>query len=344
MWRPGIPFTVTKNMTMDHYAAPSGIGGLSSGADGSLSRINREINSLLDGVDRDVFDRAGNGFIFLGKAVRSRFTLLLGDSLGLGREEAERICVAAELVHTASLMHDDCIDRAELRRGFPTLNASLGFNAAVLLGDLIVAIAFDHARTISQDCAASLVGTVRRMAEGALLEENFRYKRISAAEAERVVRLKTGELFRWCALAASELSGRGDLYGVCGTIGAETGAVFQIIDDVLDFEGEPEMTGKAGLKDIAEGKATLPLILALNDPRYADGIEAGLASLKAGAADPSLAPRIAGIIKDNGFAAGARALAERKVRALDRAVARLPVRAAAGELRDYLRSLSDRKN
>ena len=90
--------------------------------DDSLARINRDINSLLDSVDKAVYDHGRSDFNFMGKAVRSRFTLLLGDALGLGRGAAERIGAAAELIHTASLLHDDCIDRAALRRGLPTLN------------------------------------------------------------------------------------------------------------------------------------------------------------------------------------------------------------------------------
>jgi len=98
--------------------------------DESLARINRGINSLLGGVDKAVYDHGGNDFNFMGKAVRSRFALLLGDALGLERAAAERIGVAAELIHTASLMHDDCIDRSAFRRGLPTLNGKLGVNTA----------------------------------------------------------------------------------------------------------------------------------------------------------------------------------------------------------------------
>ena len=100
--------------------------------DDSLCRINREIDGLLDGVDRAVYDRRRSAFNFVGKAVRSRFTLLLGDSLGLERAATERIGVAAELTHAASLMHDDCIDRSALRRGIPSLNEAIGVNTAII--------------------------------------------------------------------------------------------------------------------------------------------------------------------------------------------------------------------
>lgn len=311
--------------------------------DESLARINREINSLLDGVDKAVYDHGRNDFNFMGKAVRSRFTLLLGDALGLERAAAERISAAAELVHTASLMHDDCIDRAALRRGLPTLNERLGLNTAILVGDLVVSFAFDYAANITPGAPGDLIRTVRRMTEGALLEENLRYKKIPAAEAERILRLKTGELFRWCALTAAYLAKKPDLYEACGTIGGETGVVFQIVDDVLDFEGETGLTGKDALKDITEGRMTLPLILALNDAHFSGEVEKNLAALKAGV-NRDLAPalRIAGIIKDNGFAARARELAAGKIRALGTEITRLPEREAAGAFKDYLFAFSSR--
>ena len=311
--------------------------------DESLARIDREINSLLDSVDKAVYDHNRNNFHFMGKAVRSRFTLLIGDALGLERAVAERISAAAELIHTASLMHDDCIDGSALRRGLPTLNEKLGVNAAILLGDLVVSFAFDYANGITPETPGELVRAVRRMTEGALLEENLRYKKISSAEAERILQLKTGELFRWCALTAARMAKKPELHEACGTIGRETGVVFQIVDDILDLEGETGLTGKDALKDITEGRTTLPLILALNDERFSGEIEKDLAVLKTGAhGDLVPALRIAGIIKEKGFAAKARALATGKIRALGADIARLPEQEAAVAFGDYILALAER--
>jgi octaprenyl-diphosphate synthase len=311
--------------------------------DDSLARINREINALLDGVDKAVYDRAGNTFNFMGKAVRSRFTLLLGDALGLERDAAERISGAAELTHAASLMHDDCIDRAALRRGIPSLNTAMGMNTAILVGDLVVSFAFDYSAKISPGAPGDLIRAVRRMTEGALLEENSRHKKLPTAEAERIMRLKTGELFRWCALTACYSAKAPGLYETCGTIGRETGVIFQIIDDVLDFEGEAGQTGKEALRDIVEGRITLPLTLALNDPRFSGIIAEELSSVRTGVSgDLAPALRISGIIRENGFAAAARALAAEKTRALDRELASLPEGTAAGAFRDFIHTMSER--
>ncbi|MEI7481765.1 MAG: polyprenyl synthetase family protein [Elusimicrobiota bacterium] len=311
--------------------------------DDSLSHINLEINSLLDRVDKAIYDRSRNDFNFMGKAVRSRFTLLLGDALGLPRAAAERISAAAELIHTASLMHDDCVDRSALRRGLPTLNEKLGVNTAILIGDLVASFAFDYAINITPETPGELVRTVRRMTEGALLEENLRYNKISSEQAERILQLKTGELFRWCATTAACGAKRPELRDACETIGRETGVVFQIVDDILDFEGETGLTGKDALKDITEGRTTLPLILAINDPRFCEEIEKNLVSLKTGE-NRDLAPalRIAAIIRENGFTDTARALAAAKIIGLEAEIARLPERKAAGAFRDYISALSTR--
>ncbi len=311
--------------------------------DDSLHRINLEINSLLDRVDKTVYDRSRNNFNFMGKAVRSRFTLLLGDALGLQRAAAERIGATAELIHTASLMHDDCVDRSSLRRGLPTLNEKLGVNTAILVGDLVASFAFDYAVNITPETPGDLVKTVRSMTEGALLEENLRYKKISAEQAERILQLKTGELFRWCATTAACVAKKPDLRDACETIGRETGVVFQIVDDILDFEGETGLTGKDALKDITEGRTTLPLILAINDSRFCEEIERNLTALQAGE-NRDLAPalRIAAIIRENGFTDSARALAAVKIRALETEIARLPERKAATAFMDYISAFSTR--
>lgn len=312
--------------------------------DTSLARINLEINTLLDSVDKNIYDCGANNFTLLGKAVRSRFTLLLGDALGLERSMAERVCVAAELTHTASLMHDDCIDRAALRRGLPTLNERRGVNTAILVGDLVISFAFDYSAGIAPGAPGDLVRTVRMMTEGALLEENLRYQKTSSAQAERILELKTGELFRWCALTVAGLTKKTGLFETCATIGTTTGVIFQIIDDVLDFEGEAGLTGKEALRDIKEGRTTLPLILALSDPRFAAQLETDLAVLK-GSTNGDLSPalRIAGLVKENGFAESARASASGKARGLEKEIARLPGQEAAGVFRDFIIALSARK-
>jgi octaprenyl-diphosphate synthase len=313
------------------------------GLDNSLSRISREINTLFESVDKTVYDHRKTPFNFMGKAARSRFTLLLGDALGLERSTAEKISAAAELVHTASLLHDDCIDQAALRRGLPALNKRLGLNTAILVGDLVVSFAFEYAAKIAPEMPARLVKAVRMMVEGALLEENLRYKNITAAEAERVIELKTGALFRWCAVSACRMARLPRLCDTCGTIGATTGLIFQMIDDVIDIESAASETGKDALRDIIEGRTTLPLILALNDARLRAPIREKLSAIKnSKIRNPASALEIAGIIKQNGFTARVRAGAFEKSQDLKDALESLPHRHEALALKAFISALASR--
>ena len=185
----------------------------------SLRRVNNRIAGLLGGIDSSVFDINRIPFNFMGKAARTRFSILMGDALGVKRQLAESVGEVAELTHTASLLHDDCVDKASTRRGVATLNASLGVNKAILVGDLVVALAFERAAAIAPGIAEELVGAVRRMTEGALLEENSKGRRISEKELDRLTALKTGALLRWRELALARLAEKPALVEPCSGLG-----------------------------------------------------------------------------------------------------------------------------
>ena len=310
----------------------------------SLRSVNGDIAAALEGIAPEIFDFKKYPFSFLGKAARARFTLLIADALGVDRAKAEKAAAAAELTHTASLLHDDCLDTARYRRGLPTLYDQMGVNSAILVGDLLIAIAFDRAGHGAPELQGELVLAVRHMTEGALIEENSRGRKVSAAEAERMVLLKTGALFRWCALAACHLARHPELLEACARIGGEAGAAFQIIDDVLDFEGNAGDCGKETLKDIKEGKFTLPLILALNDGTSGPAAEKLLAAMKNGpAADYSPALELADLVKKGGFAAAARTAASEKLNALFPLIDKLPNAEGGAALKAFLLALGERK-
>ncbi len=310
----------------------------------SLRQVNAELSSALSSIDREVFDFAKFPFSFMGKAARARFTLLMSDALGAGRAGAEKAAAAAELTHTASLLHDDCIDAARYRRGLPTLNSQLGVNTSILIGDLVIALAFDCAGRAAPELQPELVFAVKRMTEGALIEENRRGERLSAAESDKIVSLKTGALFRWCALAACHLSGNRARLSTCARIGEETGSVFQVIDDVLDFEGDTGACGKEILKDISQGRFTLPLILALNDAQAGPKAEKLLAVMKTGpAADMAPALELAGLVRDGGFTRAAKQTALERLNSLYLLTDSLPDRDGAAALKDFLLALGERR-
>jgi octaprenyl-diphosphate synthase len=309
----------------------------------SLHSVKDLIYAELSAVDREVFDFDKYPFSFLGKAARARFTLLTAAALGTDPAKSEKAAAAAELAHTASLLHDDCLDAARYRRGLPTLYDQVGVNEAILVGDLLVAMALDCARLAAPDLPESLMQAVRRMTEGALIEENSKGRKISVETSEKIVALKTGALFRWCALAACRLSDSPALLPDCARLGEDTGCAFQIIDDVLDFEGDAQTCGKETLKDVSEGKFTLPLILALNSPKA--GPEAGklLAAIKSGPrTDLAPALALAELVRDGGFSADARKTATQKINNLLPLIAKFPNTEESAALQDFLAALTTR--
>ncbi len=309
----------------------------------SLRAVNAQISAELSSIDKEIFDFEKHPLSFLGKAVRARFTLLMAGALGAPAHAAETAAAAGEMAHTASLLHDDCIDTARFRRGLPTLYDQAGVNSAILVGDLLIALSLDCAGRAGPGLRESLIAAVRRMTEGALIEENSKGRQLTAAAAERIIALKTGALFRWCAMAACSLAGKPALLPDCARLGEEAGCAFQLIDDVLDFEGDPESCGKETLKDVKEGKFTLPLILALADPAAGPAAKKLLEDIKAGPG-ANLAPalELAELVRRGGFAAAARTAARNKLSALFPLIAKFPQAGGAEALRNFLLALGER--
>ena len=310
----------------------------------SLKKVDDGISVLLRGIDPSVFDISRIPFNFLGKAARARFSILMGDALGIERPLSERVGIAAELTHTASLLHDDCIDKSSTRRGVPTLNASLGVNKAILVGDLLIALAFDRAAQVSPGAAEELVNAVHHMTEGALLEENSKGLSMGEEEIYRILSLKTGALFRWCALTLSRLAKKPALFEPCARLGEETGVCFQLVDDALDFESETSNSGKDRFKDIFDGKRTLPLILALKDKVSGPELEKLMAAFSAsGSKDLISAMRAADIVAKRGFAKAAREKARERARtSVFPLIALLPEKDCAAEFKNYINALTER--
>jgi geranylgeranyl pyrophosphate synthase len=167
---------------------------------------------------------------------------------------------AVELVHMATLVHDDMLDRADLRRGQPTVWAVHGEDAAKAAGDHLFARAFaELARTRDADAVAVLAGAALALARGEALQRRQAFRPDTTVE-EYLLRcsLKTGKLFE----AACRLGGgRHEL----GSFGLALGVAFQIADDILDCVGDFDTTGKAPGVDLRDGTPTLPLILAARE-------------------------------------------------------------------------------
>jgi geranylgeranyl pyrophosphate synthase len=179
-----------------------------------------------------------------------------------GREAALRAAVAVELVHSATLVHDDVLDAAVLRRGRPTVVAAAGRGMATAVGDLLFSRAFaELAGGGSAEAVRLLSDASSALVQGELLQREDAWNLgVSRARYERRCDLKTARLFdAACRLGA--LAGGGDP-DLLGGFGRRIGLAFQLLDDVLDVSGPAERTGKHRGTDLLDGTVTLPLILA----------------------------------------------------------------------------------
>lgn len=215
-----------------------------------------------------------------GKRLRPLLVLLCGGAGG--GDAAVRAATAVELVHMATLVHDDVLDDAPLRRGRPTVAATSGRAQATATGDLLFSRAFAILAEAGDAAQVSLLSEASvALAQGELAQRHDEYD--TSITAERYMqrcRLKTGRLFEcaclmgWTARAGAAAqsgpngaAGEGELRA----FGSEIGLAFQLLDDVLDVSGPAERTGKARGTDLLDGTVTLPLIVAmLRDPVLAE--------------------------------------------------------------------------
>ena len=207
-------------------------------------------------------------YIFDGGGKRMRPVLLLLCARLLEREGDEEVTYAAvvELIHTATLIHDDIIDHAELRRGRRTINELWGNNRTVLLGDWLytsamkMALSHGSVEVIDRLCEATL-----RMTEGELLtQQRLGAIDLTVDEYFEIVDRKTAQLFAAaCSVPARRRPVRLDAIAPLERYGRALGVCFQLADDLLDFTASAASVGKPVLSDLKEGKLTLPLLLAL---------------------------------------------------------------------------------
>lgn len=204
---------------------------------------------------------------YRGKRVRPALLFLFGRALGDVGAEHVRVAAAAELVHVATLIHDDILDEASVRRQVPTPNALWGNERSVLLGDWVFAKAFDFVcGTGDLAVVRRLVATSRLVCQGEMLQICHRHD-LTVGEGRYLdlVRQKTGTLFAFCSEMGAYLSGaRGERLEAFRLYGENLGVAFQIIDDCLDIMGREEVAGKTLGTDVTKGKMTLPVIRALH--------------------------------------------------------------------------------
>jgi geranylgeranyl pyrophosphate synthase len=216
-----------------------------------------------------------------GKRLRPALVLLTAKCGRYDLEKLKPAAMAVEFTHAATLVHDDVIDRSAVRRGRPTVAAALGDEPAIVVGDFYFAKAYEQAaRTDSTEVVGILARTVMQICAGEVRQQAIRYDyRTEVDEYMRRIEAKTATLLAACCDIGSVLAALPPKQRIAlHTYGQMLGLAFQIADDVLDYLGSAGEIGKPIGHDIAEGFATLPLMLAKEDPDTASKLDRILSS------------------------------------------------------------------
>ncbi|MFZ2651461.1 MAG: polyprenyl synthetase family protein [Burkholderiaceae bacterium] len=201
-----------------------------------------------------------------GKRMRPMLVLLFAGALGFKGRERFELAATVEFIHTATLLHDDVVDESALRRGRQTANTMFGNSASVLVGDFVYSRAFQMMVAIDDMRVLEVLADATNViAEGEVLQlMNMNDPDLSVEDYLRVIRFKTAKLFEASARIGAVLA-KADLVveEACAAYGRSLGTAFQLIDDLLDYEGATSELGKNVGDDLREGKPTLPLLIAM---------------------------------------------------------------------------------
>lgn len=275
-----------------------------------------------------------------GKRIRPLAVLLSAACFGEIGNVARELAVVAELIHLATLLHDDVIDDGSERRGVPTARRVWGNAVSVLAGDLLLTHALTRTSAVApREVLVDLLQTLRVLVDGEVVQLRGRTELVTDEEAYfRVVRDKTASLFGWAMRAGSVSAGASSAHAsALSSFGEHLGVAFQLVDDVLDYAGEPAATGKALLGDLREGKLTLPLLRATKSGAVA------LADVEASrGGDAEAAVRIARAVRSSGACDEVRALAASRTRAALEALDRVPASYARSLLARVAQELTGR--
>lgn len=237
----------------------------------SAGEIDEAMHSDLAAVESKLLGKVLKHGIFNGgKRIRPQLTLLctrlLGGDHAPDKQQALKLAVVFEYLHAASLLHDDVIDHADQRRGKPTANAVWGISPVILAGDYLLSRAMTLAGTVGGKEAMAMVGrATEAMVEAEFLQlQSATEQDVSEDNYFKVAAGKTGALIAAaCEAGLFYAGGSPEQRAAIRLYGESIGLAFQIIDDLLDYQGEPDRTGKVVGNDLVEGKMTLPLIHAL---------------------------------------------------------------------------------
>ena len=223
-----------------------------------MQRVESEIARLIDEINYDEVTRL-HGMLLGGKRVRAKLILKIASS----SEKAPLLAAIVELIHAASLLHDDVIDDAMLRRGVASVNATDGSKTAVMLGDILYSKAYSELVSFDKEIAKVISNSVTALSKGEMMDV-IMSKEFNANDSKYLdmLYLKTASLIEASAAAAAILVKKDP--SSYALYGKNLGLSFQIIDDILDITSDESTLGKPAMNDFLEGKSTLPYIYLYN--------------------------------------------------------------------------------
>jgi octaprenyl-diphosphate synthase len=227
-----------------------------------LAWVERELSAAANDGPSPGRDAARHLVERGGKRLRPVALLLSSACFGRIPAAARELAVVAELVHSATLLHDDVIDDGGERRGVPAARVVWSNAVSVLGGDLLLVHALDRTSRNAPALMPDLIATLRRLVEGEIVQLRGRVELdVSEQTYERILRDKTASLFSFATRMGARLAGAApEAEQALAQFGEELGVAFQLVDDVIDYRGEA--SGKSLFTDLKEGKLTLPLVLA----------------------------------------------------------------------------------
>jgi len=245
--------------------------------DGPLARVARVVRLELSTMELRLaeqtaaFDPAVEGYVSYaigsrGKRLRPLVALLSGGATGPITPDHVDLAVIVELIHVATLVHDDIVDEAERRRSQPTVNARWGNSLSVLLGDCLFAHALNlSANFDNAEISRVIARTAREVCSGEMIQTQRRFDlKLQVEDYLQIVEMKTGSLFAAAAeLAATISEADPNIIDTFKTFGRQIGTAYQIYDDCLDLAGTEAATGKTLGTDLRKGKFTLPVLIFL---------------------------------------------------------------------------------
>ncbi|MBI2266019.1 MAG: polyprenyl synthetase family protein [Armatimonadetes bacterium] len=237
-----------------------------------LERVSRRIKQITDIDDHMLKAIFGSPEEGSGKRIRASLLLLCARLFGEIPDKAMDLAAAAEIIHEATLIHDDILDQTGVRRGKKTMNSIWGDGVALLMGDYMVCQAFAHTARVDHQYVPLFADTLKAMVSGEIIQHQNRFNTdLSISNYLTIIEKKTAVFFESCCLIGAQVAGASPApVKKLSEYGRLLGIAFQLVDDILDYTGMAETLGKPTTNDLQCGRMTLPYLYSMAHAKNGD--------------------------------------------------------------------------